>query len=372
MTNKMRAARLHDIGSPMSVDEIDIPTPDSDEVLVRVESCGVVPNLGNVIKNYPTWFPDLPLPKLPAIFGLDPAGTVVGVGKRVFNFKEGDRVYVNPARFCGTCRCCRKGDPLSCERFGYSGYFGFSPEANDLLKHYPYGGFSQFMTAPQYSLVKLPDNVTFDQAARFGYLGTAYAALKRGKAGPGMTVLVNGASGTLGLGAVLLALALGVTRIFAVARDKVLLEQVRQLAPQRIETFSTSDGNSLSEWAFSNTNGAGVDLVVDTLGPGAPASAVTDAIDCLHRGAQAVHVGGVSELVPMNLFKLMAAQVQWLGSNWFTAGQGQDIADMAERGVLDLSVFETTGFGLSRINEALDSIAGRHGGFTNFVINPQA
>lgn len=73
----------------------------------------------------------------------------------------------------------------------------------------------------------------------------------------------------------------------------------------------------------------------------------------------------------MNLFKLMAAQVQWLGSNWFTAGQGQDLADMAARGVLDLSVFETTAFGLDGVNEALSSIADRHGGFTNFVIKPQ-
>lgn len=371
MTDLMRAARLHDIGSPMTVDDIPIPVPEHDEVLVKVESCGVVPNLGNVIKNYPTWFPDLPLPTLPAIFGLDPAGTVVAVGKRVFNFKAGDRVYVNPARFCGSCRNCRNGDAMSCERFGFSGYFGFSREANDLLRHHPYGGFSQFMTAPQYSLVKLPENVSFDQAARFGYLGTAYGALKRGKAGPGMTVLINGATGTLGLGAVLLALALGVTRIFAVARDKHLLEEVRQLAPQRIATFSTTSSESLSQWAHANTAGAGVDLVVDTLGPGAPASAVTDAIDCLHRGGQVVNVGGVSDLVPMNLFKLMAAQVQWLGSNWFTAGQGQDLADMAERGVLDLSVFETTAFGLDRVNEALSSIADRHGGFTNFVIKPQ-
>lgn len=371
MQDVMRAARLHDIGSAMTVDEIPIPTPESDEVLVRVEACGVVPNLGNVIKNYPTWFPDLPLPKLPAIFGLDPAGTVVAVGSRVFNFLEGDRVYVNPARFCGSCRSCRNDDALSCERFGYSGYFGFSPAANDLLRHHPYGGFAQFMSAPQYSLVKLPANVSFDQAARFGYLGTAYAALRRGNAGPGMTVLVNGATGTLGLGAVLLALALGVTRILAVARDVDLLETVRKLAPQRIDTFSTTGPQSLQQWAYDSTSGVGVDLVVDTLGPGAPASAVTDAIDCLHRGAQAVHVGGVSELVPMNLFKLMAAQVQWLGSNWFTAGQGQDLADMAERGLLDLSVYETTAFSLDQINEALSSIAGRHGGFSNFVIKPQ-
>lgn len=43
----MRAARLHQIGSPMQIDEIPVPTPEVDQVLVRVEACGVVPNLGN-------------------------------------------------------------------------------------------------------------------------------------------------------------------------------------------------------------------------------------------------------------------------------------------------------------------------------------
>ncbi|PRY05951.1 alcohol dehydrogenase catalytic domain-containing protein [Paraburkholderia sp. BL25I1N1] len=368
---KMRAARLHQIGNPMEIDEIPVPTPEVDQVLVRVEACGVVPNLGNVIKNYPIWFPDLPLPALPAIFGLDPAGVVVAVGKRVFDFKEGDRVYVNPGRACGACRSCRANDALSCERFAFSGYFGFSAQANELLRHYPYGGFAEYMTAPQQSLVRLPDSVTFDQAARFGYLGTAYAALARVNAGPGQTVIINGATGTLGLGAVLLALARGTTKILAVARDMRLLQRVEELSPRRVEIFSTTSGQSLADWAAACTGGKGVDAVVDTLGPGTPSKAVTDALDCLRRGAKAVNVGGVSELVPMNLFKLMAAQIQWNGSNWFSAAQGQDMADMAACGLLDLSVFETTAFPLDRVNDALSTIGGRNGGFTNFVVKPQ-
>ena len=73
---KMLAARLHALGEPMSVDTIDVPTPRPTDVLVRVEACGIVPNMANVINNWPTWYPHQPLPKLPAIFGLDPAGVV--------------------------------------------------------------------------------------------------------------------------------------------------------------------------------------------------------------------------------------------------------------------------------------------------------
>src|SRR5260370_33706678 len=74
------AARMHAVGAPMSFDTIAVPKPGSTDVLVEVRACGMVPNLGNVLANWTRWFPHLPLPRLPAIFGLDPAGIVVEVG----------------------------------------------------------------------------------------------------------------------------------------------------------------------------------------------------------------------------------------------------------------------------------------------------
>ncbi|MEX5543941.1 alcohol dehydrogenase, partial [Pseudomonas poae] len=71
---KMQAARLHNVGPTFVIDEIDIPAIGPTDVLVHVKACNVVPNLRNVIERYPEWFPYLPLPKLPAIYGLDASG----------------------------------------------------------------------------------------------------------------------------------------------------------------------------------------------------------------------------------------------------------------------------------------------------------
>jgi hypothetical protein len=60
--------------------------------------------------NWPTWFPHMPQPPLPAVFGLDPAGEIAAVGRQVHGLKPGDRVYINPGRSSGTCRHCRRGD----------------------------------------------------------------------------------------------------------------------------------------------------------------------------------------------------------------------------------------------------------------------
>jgi D-arabinose 1-dehydrogenase-like Zn-dependent alcohol dehydrogenase len=105
----MLAARLHEIGKPMQLEQIPVPTPRPTGVLVQVKACNLVPNLKNVIATYAEWFPYLPLPRLPAIFGLDSAGVVAQVGSMVTDVNVGDRVYVNPGLSCGGCRACRRG-----------------------------------------------------------------------------------------------------------------------------------------------------------------------------------------------------------------------------------------------------------------------
>ena len=106
---------------------------------------------------------------------------------------------------------------------------------------YPYAGFAEYMTAPASSLVKLPGAVSYEAAARLGYLGTAYSALRKAGARAGTSVIISGATGTLGLGAVILALGMGVTKIFGIARDKKLLERLRAIAPSRIHVMSAGD-----------------------------------------------------------------------------------------------------------------------------------
>ena len=369
MPTTMRAARMHAVGAPMSIDTIPVPKPGSTDVLVEVKACGMVPNLGNVLANWTKWFPHLPLPKLPAIFGLDPAGVVAEVGIQVIGVKPGERVYVNPLRSCGACQMCQAGERTRCRYFTFNGYFGFGPDAQKIYDLYPYGGFCEFMTAPQYALVKLPDNVTFEQAARFGYLGTSFGAMKKANAIAGQSMLVDGISGTLGLGAALLGLAMGMTRILGTGRNKELLDRVKALAPDRIEVHALEDGATAS-WAKQRTNGDGVDFMISALGPGSPATTMLDSLQAVRRGGRAVNVGAVAEPVPIDVHWLMDEQIQLIGSNWFTAAQGQEMAELARAGLLDLSVFEHQRFPLEQINHAISGLQNRNGGFSNYVVVP--
>ena len=367
----MKAARLHQVGTNFSIDEIAVPEPRPNDVLVKVKTCGVIPNMKNVIAHYAEWFPFLPLPPLPAIYGLDAAGEVVAVGELVREIAVGDRVYVNPGVSCGSCHACRCGEPINCEAYTFLGYFGFGPKSKEVFQSYSYAGFAEYMTAPASSIVKLHDSISFEAAARLGYLGTAYSALRKVGTRAGQSVLISGATGTLGLGAVLLALGMGATKVFAVARNVDLLNEVKALDPRRVETLSIAEPGSdatIGDWVRSKTDGLGADIFVDAVGPGAPHSTSMQCVEALRRGGRMVNIGGMSEPLPLHMFKLMCFQISVIGSLWFDVADGQDMVEMAAAGTLDLSVFRHKTFGLDQINDALDEVENRHGGFTNVVI----
>jgi D-arabinose 1-dehydrogenase-like Zn-dependent alcohol dehydrogenase len=365
----MLAARLHAVGQPMQIDTIPTPKPGPTDILVQVKACGVVPNLRNVLDSWETWFPQQPLPKLPATFGLDAAGIVAAVGDRVHEIKVGELVYVNPLRGCGSCRACRSNEIAFCRSAVFQGYFGFGSNAQMLFDDYPHGGLGQYQVAPQSSIVKLPPNVTFEQAARFGYLGTSYSAICKSGIRPGDTLLINGVTGTLGVGAVMFALALGVTRILGTARDQKLLARVKALAPSRIEVLSVNSG-SVEQWSKDLTGGEGVDVAIDALGAGAPPASTHDALRSVRKGGLMIVIGGVSGDLSFNLKWFMDSSIQLIGSLWLSTAEGQEIADMAAAGVIDLSIFRPKIFPLSQVNDLITHIGDREGGFTNFVVVP--
>ncbi|WP_342660264.1 alcohol dehydrogenase catalytic domain-containing protein [Rhodococcus ruber] len=364
----MRAARYHRVGDPFQIDVVETPRPRPTDVLVQVKACGLVPNTINSL-NPP---PMVQAPALPAIYGLDPAGVVVEVGSLVYGFEVGDRVYVNPLRYCGSCPHCRKGNVLACDYATLNGYFGTGPKSARMLRDYPHGGYAEYLAAPHYSLVKLPDQVSFETAARWGYLGTAYSGLRRAGVDMSTTVLINGVSGTLGLGATLFALALGAPMILGVGRDAERLERVKALAPDRIHVHATTDSRSIEDWVRKMTDGIGADVVIDALPAGTPVAVFSAAAAALARGGTHVNIGGILEDVMMSPPRIMTSNQTYMGSFWFTTAEGQEMADLAASGTVDLGVLEHEIYGLEDINTAMTTLAAgeRDGGFSNFVISP--
>jgi len=368
VTVMMRAARLHAVNEPMRIEEVAKPRASGTDVVVEVKACGMVPNLANVLNNWENWYPHQPLPPKPATFGLDPAGIVHEVGEQVVALKPGDRVYVNPLRSCGACHACANGNQMKCDYFTFAGYFGFNRNSLEIYKRYPDGGFAQFMRAPQSAIVKIPDKMTFPQATRMGYLGTSYSALKKLGSLAGKSLIINGATGTLGVGATLFALAMGVSTIYAVARGKPLLEKLKRLAPNRIEIFSNLDGK-VAEWVRS-TSHAGADFMLDSLGAVADVNAMKDAMMGVKRGGSIVNIGGTGADMLFNTKWWMDNSMVLTGSAWLSTAEGMEVAELVRSGAVDLSVLEARTYPLDQINDAINGVASGDGGFTNYVLEP--
>ncbi|QKZ24542.1 alcohol dehydrogenase catalytic domain-containing protein [Streptomyces chartreusis] len=364
----MRAARLHERGAKLSVDIVDKPSPRSGDVLIEVKACGMIPNFQNTL--------DLPpgynMPELPAIYGLDAAGVVVETGSAVRGVEVGQRVYVNPARYCTNCDACKSGHVMACDYAALNGYYGSGTKSLQILADYPYGGLADYMTAPPYCLVNLPDKLSFEMAARWGYMGTAYAALQRAKVDMKTTVLINGASGTLGLPAVQFALALGAPLILAVGRDPELLDRVRAIAPERIRVHSTTlSAQSIEDWARVQTNGRGAQVVLDALPMYSSPADFLAAAAALARGGIHVNPGGVFGEVAIDMLQAMNHEQTYATSLWFTPNQGQEMAHLAASGMLDLDVYEHEIYPLAEVNVAMERArTKRKGGFSNYVVTP--
>ena len=247
--------------------------------------------------------------------GLDAAGVIPRSEAGVTDVAVGDRVYVNPWLTCGTCAYCRAGEPLLCSAAAFQGYFGFFPHSIRQLADYPFGGFSEYITGSPQRLVLLPPQVTFDQAARFGYLGTSFAALRCAQVGGGSSVAINGVTGTLGVGAALLALGMGATRILGLGRNREVLAQVKRSRPgaSGARARRRADrrlGAAACRWPR-------VDVLIDCSGRAARANTATP---WLLSSAARRRLWRATEPLAIQPIRFMTTRLV-RGSNWFWRNQ---------------------------------------------------
>lgn len=176
----MRAWRTSGDGPEnLRLDEVPLPEPSPDEILVHVVACGVCRTDLHVVEG------DLPLHKNPVVPGHEVVGTVAEVGSAVESFAIGDRIGVAWLRStCGTCRWCRDGAENLCAESRYTGW------DED-------GGYAEFCVVPAAYAYALPDGIADAQLAPLlcaGIIG--YRSLRRAAVPPGGTLGIYGFGGS--------------------------------------------------------------------------------------------------------------------------------------------------------------------------------
>ena len=162
---------------------------------------------------------------------------------------------------------------------------------------------------------------------------------------------------------------MGAARILGLGRNRDVLAQLKALAPDRIEVLALGDA-PIADWIRQHSDHLGVDVLIDCSSRSAAAANTAEALVALKRGAIAVNIGALTEPLAIQPIRFMTARLQFCGSNWFTTGEGQSMAEMAKVGMLDLTKLVTRAYPLARVNDALAEVQTRPGGFVNIVVHP--
>jgi L-iditol 2-dehydrogenase len=181
----MRAAVYRGVND-VRVETIPVPEIGDGEVLVKIHTCGIC---GTDLKKIHTGSHDAP-----RIFGHEMSGTVAKVGAGVTGFNVGDRVMAYHHIPCGACYYCRKQTFAQCETYKKVGCTaGFAPSG---------GGFAEYIRVMDWivrrGLVKIPDEIPFEQAAFIEPVNTCYKAIQLLNLKPDETVLIIG-QGSIGI-----------------------------------------------------------------------------------------------------------------------------------------------------------------------------
>ena len=199
----MRAAVYRSIDN-VQTETIDVPAIGAGEVLMRVDTCGIC---GTDLKKIHTGSHSAP-----RVFGHEMAGTIAAVGEGVRGFAVGDRVMAFHHTPCGDCFYCRKKTFAQCEMYKRVG-------ATAGLGQPSGGGFAEYIRVMDWivgdgvtpsGLIKIPDDIPFEQAAFIEPVNTCFKAVKLLKLEPDDTVLVFG-QGSIGILLAALARQTGAT-----------------------------------------------------------------------------------------------------------------------------------------------------------------
>jgi NADPH:quinone reductase-like Zn-dependent oxidoreductase len=189
----------------------------------------------------------------PQILGCDAAGEVAayGDGGGAGMPAIGSRVVVYPIVTCGHCAACLADDPLGCRSFRM------------LSEGTLAGALAEYVEIPAVNLIPLPDQVSFADAACLptAYLTAFRALFVRAALQPGMSVLIQGASGGVATACILLGRLAGLT-VYATSRD----ETKRALAVDLGAEAAFPVERETARAVIGATGGIGVDAVVDTVG----------------------------------------------------------------------------------------------------------
>jgi alcohol dehydrogenase, propanol-preferring len=328
----MKAAVLREIKKPLTFEEVDRPKPEAQEVLIKVEACGVCHSDLHVADG--DWPQLARMVKKPLILGHEIAGCVVEKGAEVGDLQIGDRVGVPWIHWtCGECEFCREENENLCPKQQITGV------TVD-------GGYAEFVKAPASHAVKIPNGLSSVDAAPLFCAGvTVHRAVKQAKIMPGQRLAVFGVGG-LGHLAVQMARGMG-AEVTAIDISEEKLNLAKSLGA------STALNAEATDVVKEMRKIGGVHAALVT---SAAKAAYEMAFACLRPTGTLLVVGLPAESICFPPILMASLEVRIRASAVGTRQDLREVLAMAEAGKIHCQI---TARPLTEANEVMDAL--RHG-----------
>jgi 2-desacetyl-2-hydroxyethyl bacteriochlorophyllide A dehydrogenase len=344
---KMMAARLHEAKRPLQIDEIDIPSPGPGEALIEMKACGICATDVHTALDG-----TIPTSYTPITLGHEPSGVIKELGDGVRGWKQGDRVAIYPQITCGTCPQCREGRDGICIN-------------TRVLGMHRDGAFADYIVIPVKNLVRIPDNVSFMEAAILTDAGATpfHAVTKRGRVKPGETVAIFGCGG-LGMNAIQFCKLAGAARIIAVDTSDYALERALKVGA---DITVNADVEKPYKEVMSANGGYGVDVAFEFVGVNA---VIDQAVRSLRRGGRAVAVGiGPEPIKTIPPFFFVYNDLALIGSFGSDIGDLEKLMGIAAAGKLDFSESVSSVITLNDVNQGISDLEKKVGNPVRIVVS---
>ena len=341
-----------------------IPTPGYSEVLVKIDAVAICATDLDVISYGP---PALIEGEKPFNKEFTPGheymGTVVALGPSVDEFQIGDRVTVEIHSGCGQCKRCRMGMYTSCHNYGLNyGKKNKGHRANGFTSD---GGFKQYAINHINTLIKVPDDMTDEEATLVVTAGTTmYGLTELGGLVAGESIVVIG-PGPIGLLGVAVAKALGADPVILIGTRNDRLEIGKKLGADFV--LNVKEENDIVNSVKSLVGDLGVDYVVECAGT---EKALDDAIMMTNRGGKICLAAFPHDPIKVNIPHMVINNIYMYGIR----GEGKSATHRAmafmKQKRFNAKLVHTHTFKMNELPTALKYAKERIDGAIKVVIKP--
>jgi len=335
--------------SRLEVTEVPRPAAGPGEVLVQVAACGIC---GSDVHGY-DGSSGRRIP--PLVMGHEAAGVVAEVGEGVTAFQAGDRVTFDSTVYCGECAFCREGLINLCDNRQVVGV-----STPDFRRA---GAFAEFVTVPERIVYKLPEGMSFAEAAMLEAVAVALHGVAVSNLKGGETALVIGA-GMIGLLTLQAAKAAGCSLVLVTDVDASRLGLAKEAGA---DTTILASGAAMVNEVLRLTSGRGVDVVLEAVGRDETVSA---AVDAVRKGGTVTLIGNITPSVNLPLQKVVSRQIRMQGS-CASCGEYPQAMELIAQGKIKVTPLITAVAPLSDGAAWFERLHAREAGLMKIVLDPR-